>query len=234
MSELYLNTTITDRKLLPQVISLQRENHAETGFVTLGRGTLSPDSPDFFMSRTQEAIVFSVVTRDTWRAVKRELIRELPLDLPGAGVSFIVPLSSIGGRRELAFLTSGQSFIREEESELKGTEHELLVITCSQGYSDMIIDAAKGAGATGGTVINARGTGMEKAEQFLGITLATEKEMVMIVIPTAQRDRIMQSVMLKAGLGTPARAIAFSLPVTDVVGLRPRANAEEAAPEQAP
>ena len=50
---------------------------------------------------------------------------------------------------------------------MKETKYELLVVIANQGYSNMIMDAAKRAGAGGGTVIHARGTGMERAESFL-------------------------------------------------------------------
>lgn len=78
----------------------------------------------------------------------------------------MTPLSSIGGKRQLRFLTEDRGFEKEEESSLKGTDYELLVVIANQGYTDVIMDAARKANATGGTVIHAKGTGMEKAEKF--------------------------------------------------------------------
>ncbi len=89
------------------------------------------------------------------------------------------------------------------------------------------MEAARAAGAYGGTIVHARGTGMERAEKFLGISLASEKDMIFIVVKTNQRDLIMQKIMLQAGMETPANAIAFSLPVTDTAGRR-LCDAEEA------
>ena len=103
---------------------------------------------------------------------------------------------------------------------MQGTDRELIVIISNQGYNELVMDAAREAGAYGGTILNARGTGMERAEKFLGISLASEKDMIFIVAKTRQRDAIMQSVMFKAGMETPAKAIAFSLPVADTAGLR--------------
>ena len=140
--------------------------------------------------------------------------------MPGTGIAFTVPLSSIGGKRELAFLTQGQDFEKGEESILKNTEHELLVVISEQGYSETVMDAARRAGAGGGTVIHARGTGMKQAEKFLGISLASEKNLIFIVADTRQKDAIMASIMREAGLETKAKAIVFSLPVTDTAGLR--------------
>ena len=82
------------------------------------------------------------------------------------------------------------------------------------------MDAARGAGAYGGTVIHAKGTGMEQAEKFMGVSLAAEKEMIFIVAKKEQKNDIMKAVMEQAGLDTKAKSIVFSLPVTDTAGLR--------------
>ena len=96
----------------------------------------------------------------------------------------------------------------------------MLVVISNQGYTELVMDAAKKAGAGGGTVIHARGTGMEKAEAFFGISLASEKEMTFIVAKSSQKKAIMESVMREAGMESEAKAIVFSLPVTDTAGLR--------------
>ena len=82
------------------------------------------------------------------------------------------------------------------------------------------MDAARKAGAGGGTVIRARGTGVHSAEQFLGITLTGEKDMIFIVSRTEGKKAIMEAILQEAGPGSRARAVAFSLPVTDTAGLR--------------
>ena len=136
------------------------------------------------------------------------------------GIAFTIPLASIGGKRELKFLTEQQNYVKEEEGILKETKYELLVVIANQGYSNMIMDAAKRAGAGGGTVIHARGTGMERAESFFGVSLASEKEIIFIVSRTNQRSDIMKAVMRDAGMESKAKSIIFSLPVTSTAGLR--------------
>lgn len=103
---------------------------------------------------------------------------------------------------------------------MKDTKHELLVVIANQGYTELIMDAARGAKAGGGTVIHAKGTGMKKYEHFLGVSLASEKEMIFIVAKSEDKSSIMRAVMDQAGLGSKAKAIVFSLPVTETAGLR--------------
>ena len=102
---------------------------------------------------------------------------------------------------------------------MKDTTMELLVIVSNQGHNDLVMDAARAAGAYGGTVIHASGTGMNQAELFFGISLASEKDLTLIVTKKSQRNTIMEAVMKNAGMETPAQSIIFSLPVTDAAGL---------------
>ena len=69
-------------------------------------------------------------------------------------------------------------------------------------------------------MIHARGTGMERAETFFGVSLASEKEIIFIVTRTSQRADIMKAVMREAGMETKAKSIIFSLPVTSTARLR--------------
>ena len=90
-------------------------------------------------------------------------------------------------KKVLQYLIGGQEFEKEEETVLKDTKYELLVAIANQGSIDNVMDAARSANAGGGTVIHAKGTGMEKAEKFLGVSLAEEKEIILIVAKTSQK-----------------------------------------------
>lgn len=221
MNELYLMVCITERARARQFVELFKRHGVTVTLSTLGAGTARSELLDYFgLEKTEKVVTFSVVTRSTWRSVKQAMQRELSIDVPGTGIAFIIPLSSIGGKKPLAFLTDGQNFETGEESVLKGTKYELLVVIANQGYTELIMDAAREEQAGGGTVLHAKGTGMEKAEKFLGFSLVNEKEMVFIVVKTATKNRIMRSIMDKAGLDSKAQSIVFSLPVTGTAGMR--------------
>ena len=81
------------------------------------------------------------------------------------------------------------------------------------------MEAAKGAGARGGTVLSGRGTGNSDAQQFFGVTVTPEKEIVIIVVPKRIRDLVLSAVNAGAGMNTKGMGIAFSCPIADVVGL---------------
>ncbi|MBQ6697281.1 MAG: P-II family nitrogen regulator [Lachnospiraceae bacterium] len=221
MGNIYLMTTIVDRKVVNKYSDLFEENNLHVMFLSLGYGTATNEILDYLgMDSTEKAVIFTILEESSWQDIKKQLQKKLQIDAPGGGIAFIVPLSSIGGRKALNYLLEHQEYEKEEESTLKETTHDLIIVIAQQGYTEMIMDAAREAGAYGGTVIHAKGTGKEAAEKFLGVSLATEKEIIYIVTKTEQKNPIMQAIMQHAGLDTKAKAIAFSLPVTDTAGLR--------------
>ena len=221
MGNIYLMTTIVDRKIVNKYSELFEENNLHVMFLSLGHGTAANEILDYLgLDSTEKAVIFSVLEEESWIDTKKQLEKKLKIDAPGGGIAFIIPLSSIGGKKTLQFLLESEDYQKEEESTLKETNHELIIVIAEQGYTEMIMDAAREAGAYGGTVIHAKGTGKEAAEKFLGVSLATEKEIIFIVTKTEQKNSIMQAIMKNAGMDTKAKAIAFSLPVTDTAGLR--------------
>lgn len=221
MSDVYIMTTIIDRNNSKKYIDLYKKDKLEVMYITLGEGTARGDILDYLgLEASEKMVIFNFVQQHDWMLTKKDLQRKLQIDAPGEGIAFLVPLSSIGGKRTLQFLLDRQELPESEESTLKDTTYELIVAIADQGNLEMVMDAARGAGAYGGTVIHAKGTGMEYAEKYLGVTIAAEKAMIFIVTKKDQKNSIMKAIMEQAGMQTPAKTIVFSLPVTDTAGLR--------------
>lgn len=221
MGNIYLMTTIVDRKIVKKYLELYQENDLQVMFISLGFGTANNEVLDYLgLESTEKAVALSVIEEHTWVRVKKQLEKKLHIDAPGGGIAFTTPLSSVGGKKALQFLIENDNYQKTEETTLKDTAHELIVVIAEQGYTNLIMDAARGAGAYGGTVIHAKGTGKEAAEKFMGVSLALEKEIIYIVTKTEQKNAIMSAIMKEAGLDSKAKAITFSLPVTDTAGLR--------------
>ena len=233
MKRLYVMISIVDRSRVNEYLRIFDENNVPIGVVTRGEGTASTEVQELFgleSTESEKAVCFSVVTESVWKAVKKDLETRVSdkepwvgmpfVNAPWTGVSFIVPLSSVGGPRELKYLTRGMTFIKGEESELKNTIYELIIVITNIGYSDMAMEAARNAGASGGTIIHARGTQRKEAEDFMGISLATERDMIFIVTTKEEKNTIMTAIMENAGIDTKAGSITFSLPVTATAGFK--------------
>ena len=100
------------------------------------------------------------------------------------------------------------------------TDYELIIVIANEGYSDLVMEAARTAGAMGGTVIKARGTGAENTEKFMGFSISKEKEIHLLVTPSEDRILIMKTIMDKAGKISKAQSMVFSLPVCNAIGLK--------------
>ncbi len=96
---------------------------------------------------------------------------------------------------------------------------QLVICIVNSGFSDAVMEAAREAGARGGTKINARGTARQEAEAAFGISIHPEKEIVLILANEDIRDAILHAIYKSVGLNSPAQGIAFSLPVDETVGL---------------
>lgn len=180
---------------------------------------------------TEYALILTVADGEQTRKLMRAAKVRMFIDIPGNGIMLSVPLKSIGGGKTMAYLTDNKTVSGEKPD--MNTTHELVVIILNEGCSDMVMAAARPAGATGGTVLAGKGTGARESEKFLGISLANEKDVVLIVAEKAKKAAIMKAVMEKAGPGTEAGAICFSLPVTAVEGLR-RIDPEDEQDTEAP
>jgi len=98
-------------------------------------------------------------------------------------------------------------------------KYEMIVCVVNAGYSDTVMDAARDAGVSGGTVFHARGTANKEAEAFFHITIQPEKDIVMMLVPAEIKDRVLHAIYKHAGLQSEGQGIAFSTPVSNAIGL---------------
>lgn len=212
-----LMIVITDRSRGGEFAAWFQAQGAALVLSALGQGTAATEVLDYLGLEATEKAVLLLAAPRSGRLVRRAA-RELWLDVPGRGILMAVPISSVGGARARDYLLSWQA---EEEDDMdREITHELIVVIANRGHTDQVMDAARSAGAAGGTTIHAKGTGTELARKFMGVSLAAEKEIVLILAKEADRKPIMKAVMTQAGMQTKAQAVTFSLPVTDLAGLR--------------
>lgn len=103
---------------------------------------------------------------------------------------------------------------------MKNNFFEMIICVVNAGFSGEVMDIARREGATGGTIVHARGTANPKAEEEFKITINPEKDLILITVRNEIKDNILKAIYNEAGLGTDANGVAFSLPVSDVVGIK--------------
>ncbi|NLU42186.1 MAG: P-II family nitrogen regulator [Firmicutes bacterium] len=95
-----------------------------------------------------------------------------------------------------------------------------------RGTADSVMEAAKKAGAKGGTIFLARGTGAHEAKTFFGLTIESGREILMIVSSSEDTDQILKAVIESGRLTEPGSGIAFVIRGVDVYGLADRTHLE--------
>jgi len=221
--ELYAVITVLDRSKTNTYLSICSELDLPMTVTMLGRGTAAQEyMVRYDLSETEKAVILCTATSEKAQRLIRNTKKKLMIDIPGNGIMMTVPVKSVGGGKTLTYLTNNAA----DDSAVPKMEfeHELLIVILNQSYVDDVMEAARSAGASGGTVLHAKGTGADYARRFLGVTLASEKEVILITARASEKAAIMRAIVEKTGPDTPAGAIVFSLPVSSVAGLR---NLEE-------
>ena len=197
-------TDICAKLKLPVILSL------------LGRGTASKSMLDLLGIESKERrFIMAVAGEEETKALIKAQRRRLYIDAPGNGITLAVPVKSVGGGKTLAYLSGGQAKMKAPEMNYS---YELILAIANEGHTDTVMTAAREAGASGGTVLHAKGTGAANAEKFFKVSIAQEKEIVLIVAKASEKSGIMRAILKSAGPDSEAGAIVLSLPVTEVAG----------------
>lgn len=104
--------------------------------------------------------------------------------------------------------------------------YECIFAILERGAADKVMEDAKKAGAKGGTIFHARGTGAKEAKTFFGLTIESGREILMVLCETEMTDVILEEIIDSANLQMPGTGVAFVLPVTKIVGLTHREGIE--------
>ena len=218
--ELYYVIAITDRDDAETLSGIYKQTGIPLVLTMLGKGTAKSEHLSIYgLDATEKAVVSAVATGEQARQAFKLAKRKLMIDIPGNGVMMSVPLKSVAGSRTLTYLTENAEMGGRPSMEFA---HELIVVILNEGYSDYVMEAARSAGAGGGTVLHAKGTGKARSETFFGVSLAQEKDVVYIVAHADEKAAIMRAIHEQTGPGSKAGAICFSLPISAVAGLRER------------
>ncbi len=112
--------------------------------------------------------------------------------------------SEIPGGREGAYFLQG---------------YKLIMAILPKGTAGEVMDAAREFGAEGGTILLARGTGVHEARRFFGISVSSERELLLVLVEPEKVKGVLDAVVEAGRLDEPAKGIAFVLSVDEVTGI---------------
>lgn len=219
---LFLLFVITDRSRSKTAEKVLKRNDVGVMLRTMGLGTAKTRLLEYLgLGDKERDVLMCSLTRREIPDILEDLEATLKAGRNGSGIAFTVPMKSVAGPHTLKLLRGGDA---EETCELKGEcamdapSAELIISIVNRGYAGEVMDAARAAGAQGGTVLRARGTGSDETAKFYKITVEPEKDILLLLVRRDVRSDVIRAICKAAGLKTSGRGIVFSLPVQDVIG----------------
>jgi nitrogen regulatory protein PII len=197
-----------------EVLRIARANGTNGGTILLGRGTVKSGLLNFFaLYEIRKEIVLIVADNETAKSALEALNRDMMLDRPNHGIAFTVDIREVEGSKEL-----GCNSLQEGRGE-KEIMYHLITVIVDRGKAEEVIDAATEMGSKGGTVINARGSGVHERSTLFAMEIEPEKEIVMIVSEKELTQTIVNKIREKLRIDEPGKGILFIQNVADAYGL---------------
>mgnify|MGYP005854719943 CR=1 FL=1 len=99
---------------------------------------------------------------------------------------------------------------------------KLIIALVDKEKTPEVMAAARGAGATGATIIgNARGEGLNPARTFFGLSLESQRDVLLFLVETHLSRHILETIARSAEFDdTPGTGIAFQMDVENAVGVK--------------
>ena len=105
------------------------------------------------------------------------------------GILFSVNVNTFIKSGEAKFRKYGDDFMENNNE-----SYEMINVIVNKGYAEDAMDAARKAGAGGGTIINARGTAKPGDATFFGVDIIPEKEMLLILTEKNKKEDIIKAI----------------------------------------
>ncbi len=229
-------------KLLVSIVNRGDEVHLKEvlddcsvslSYLFTGTGTAHSAVLDYLgIGEATKSVLLSIFPESDEGILMKEIRHKMSLYLSGRGISFTIPLTGIS--QTVADGIVGAASNKNNDGGKRMTDrdrkYDLIVAAVSADYVDAAMEAARQVGAAGGTIVRARAEQNDKAEQFIGISLMREQEILFILTKREATVSIMSALSEKVGAKTLAGGVIFSVPVDRTAGIS--AAEEEAAEER--
>ncbi len=222
---LKLLVIIVDRDQKKYIDKILHEEHVPLHFECMGEGTAASEISELLgLGSVDKSVLMCIQPDRKADYLMEKLTNTMHFHKPGTGISFTMPLSGVSSRiMEMLDSDKRKEIEHHMEKEVSkmnsNTTHDLIMAIVNHGFTDDVMTAARAAGATGGTIIHARGVAHEDSVKFFGISVQPEKEIVLVITTHETKAKIMQAICRECGTKTSARGMVFSLPVDSVSNL---------------
>lgn len=184
------------------------------GTIFLGSGTVSNKILEFLeMADLRKEIVIMLTRKELAYRALEEINIKFNLKKPNHGIAFCSTVSCILGTKSLVCNN------KKKAGGAKKIMYNAIYVVVDKGKASNVITAAKKAGARGGTIINARGSGIHEHEKVFLMDIEPEKELILILAESKLTDEITASIKTDLKMDEPGNGIIFVQDVNKVIGL---------------
>lgn len=215
------------------VVNIARNAGATGSTVLFGRGTAGNKWLRLLcLADVEKELVFTIAPQETMQKIEDALRAEKDLCVKMPGIGMVIEVEEflrLGPGNNLPVYKGVQN---SEKGDLMANEmdkHDKRVLICvivNAGLADDLMAAAREAGARGGTILRARGTGKDEDISFFGISIVPEKELLMIMTETKEQETITSAIKACDCLSQPGVGVIFTLPVVNFFPLGKKANSK--------
>lgn len=210
-----LMTVLVNCGVGSKVLQIARTFGFKGGTVLLGTGTVSSGILNFIgLDEVRKEIIMMIAPKHLLDSHFEELAAELKLKKPNHGIAYTTPIGELIGAGSYK-----REAIPDKEREVESV-YKAINVVVDRGVAEEVIEAATKAGAGGGTIINARGSGIHESSKLFAMEIEPEKELVIILAKTEIVDAIIEAIRVDVRIDEPGRGILFVQDVTRTYGIR--------------
>lgn len=211
---------ITMPRLAKKAVNLFHEGNITLQYEWNASGTASSEMMDILgLGTPEKRVLITMLPKPFADRMGRKLKEAAVIGTKNSGIAFTLPMSGANHLLlQMLEALQGEETNERGKSGMEDMKYALIAAVVNLGYSENVMEAARGAGAGGGTVIPGRRTGSEEAIQFWGMSIQEEKEMILIITEQENKLKIMQAISAKCGLHSEADGLVLSLPIDTVIG----------------
>lgn len=196
-----------------KLIKLAHEYGLTGATVLLGHGTYQHGLLRFFgLNESSKDIILMAAEEELGDAAMEKIAETMHMEKPNHGIIFSIHLQDVYGAKQFV----GQI---NPEKRKETMSYQAIFTIVDKGNAEEVIDAVCAVGATGGTIINARGAGIHETQKVFNIPIEPEKEMVMIIAKTEDVEKISQAIVKDLNIGEPGKGIIFVMDIAKIHGL---------------
>ncbi|MDF2843787.1 MAG: transcriptional regulator [Herbinix sp.] len=197
-----------------RVLHKAKEYGISGGAVFLGRGTVNSSLLKFLsLYDERKEIVLLGTDKHTADEALKKLNKDFQFEKINHGIVFTISTCEIVGANCSSYTEN------EGERGVNNSMYQIIFTIVDRGKAEDVIDAAKAAGSKGGTIINARGSGVNETSRLFNMDIEPEKEMVMILSKEDITEDVVTSIREKLQIDKPGNGMIFIQNVNKTYGI---------------